>query len=279
MPFDYKKEYKEFYLPPKKPGIVRLPAMHFLAVRGQGDPNEEAGAYKQAVGMLYAVAFTIKMSKMGKDQPEGYFDYVVPPLEGLWWQNGVQGVDYTRKGDFQWISLIRLPEFVTEAFLDAASRIHHLMLVVDFRPGAGDACALLRRAALPYAVYYSYAQETVEGIVSGTLFQETQKLHPIFTVLIPEPGCPDSVRRAVYQAAAEARKSQNYQTIPWELYYDTRHMDEIISDDACCVFFDSRGNLYTPDHQSTAAYGNLFEDGLTPVIRQAYPKAAPLPET
>ena len=174
--------------------------------------------------------------------------------------------------------LLCQPEFVTEAFLDAASRIHHLMLVVDFRPGAGDACALLRRAALPYAVYYSYAQESVEGLVSGTLFQETQKLHPIFTVLIPEPGCPDSVRRAVYQAAAEARKSQNYQTIPWELYYDTRNMDEIISDDACCVFFDSRGNLYTPDHQSTAAYGNLFEDGLTPVIRQAYPKAAPLPE-
>ena len=174
--------------------------------------------------------------------------------------------------------LLCQPEFVTEAFLDAASRIHHLMLAVDFRPGAGDACALLRRAALPYAVYYSYAQESVEGLVSGTLFQETQKLHPIFTVLIPEPGCPDSVRRAVYQAAAEARKSQNYQTIPWELYYDTRNMDEIISDDACCVFFDSRGNLYTPDHQSTAAYGNLFEDGLTPVIRQAYPKAAPLPE-
>lgn len=134
MPFDYKKEYKEFYLPPQKPGIVRLPAMHFLAVRGQGDPNEEAGAYKQAVGMLYAVAFTIKMSKTGKDQPEGYFDYVMPPLEGLWWQNGVQGVDYTRKEDFQWISLIRLPEFVTEEVFDRALRKAEEKKQQDFSP-------------------------------------------------------------------------------------------------------------------------------------------------
>ncbi len=134
MLFDYKKEYKEFYLPPKKPGIVRLPAMHFLAVRGQGDPNEEAGAYKQAVGMLYAVAFTIKMSKTGRDQPEGYFDYVVPPLEGLWWQNGVQGVDYTRKGDFQWISLIRLPEFVTEEVFAWALRKAEEKKQQDFSP-------------------------------------------------------------------------------------------------------------------------------------------------
>ena len=120
MSFDYKKEYKEFYLPPKTPGIVTVPTMNFLAVRGQGDPNEEGGAYKQAIGMLYAVAFTIKMSKMGKHKLEGYFDYVVPPLEGLWWQDGIQGVDYAHKKDFQWISLIRLPEFVTEGVFDWA---------------------------------------------------------------------------------------------------------------------------------------------------------------
>lgn len=122
MPFDYKKEYKEFYLPPKMPGIVTVPAMNFLAVRGQGDPNQEGGAYKQALEMLYAVAFTIKMSKMGKHQLEGYFDYVVPPLEGLWWQQGICGVDYGRKEDFQWISLIRLPEFVTREAFDWAVR-------------------------------------------------------------------------------------------------------------------------------------------------------------
>ena len=120
MAFDYKKEYKEFYLPPRTPGIVTVPAMNFLAVRGQGDPNEEHGAYKQALEQLYAVAYTIKMNK--RNPPEGYFDYVVPPLEGLWWQEGVHGVDYTRKADFRWISLIRLPEFVTKPVFDRAVR-------------------------------------------------------------------------------------------------------------------------------------------------------------
>ena len=122
MVFDYKKEYKEFYLPPRTPGLITVPAMNFLAVRGKGDPNEEGGAYKQALELLYGVAYTIKMSKMGKHKLEGYFDYVVPPLEGLWWQEGVQGVDYTRKEDFCWISLIRLPEFVTKEVFDRAIR-------------------------------------------------------------------------------------------------------------------------------------------------------------
>ena len=122
MAFDYKKEYKEFYLPPKTPGIITVPAMNFLAVRGRGDPNEENGAYKQALELLYAVAFTIKMSKLGQHRLEGYFDYVVPLLEGLWWQEGVHGVDYTQKEAFQWISLIRLPEFVTKEGFDWAVR-------------------------------------------------------------------------------------------------------------------------------------------------------------
>ena len=108
MAFDYKKAYKEFYLPPSVPQIIAVPPMNFLAVRGRGDPNQEGGAYKQALELLYAVAFTIKMSKLGKHRLEGYFDYVVPPLEGLWWQEGTQGVDYTRKAAFRWISLIRL---------------------------------------------------------------------------------------------------------------------------------------------------------------------------
>ena len=122
MAFDYKKGYKEFYLPPKTPGIVTVPAMNFLAVRGRGDPNEEGGTYKQALELLYAVAYTIKMSKMGKHKLEGYFDYVVPPLEGLWWQEDTKGVDYSRKVDFRWISLIRLPEFVTREAFDWAVR-------------------------------------------------------------------------------------------------------------------------------------------------------------
>ena len=113
MAFDFKKEYKEFYLPKNQPEIVTVPPMTYVAVRGQGDPNEEGGAYKAAIGVLYAVAYTIKMSKLGDRRIEGYFDFVVPPLEGFWRQEGVQGVDYSNKTAFQWISCIRLPEFVT----------------------------------------------------------------------------------------------------------------------------------------------------------------------
>lgn len=113
MAFDFKKEYKEFYLPKNQPEIVTVPPMTYVAVRGRGDPNEEGGAYKAAVGVLYAVAYTIKMSKLGDRRIEGYFDFVVPPLEGFWRQEGVQGVDYSNKTAFQWISCIRLPEFVT----------------------------------------------------------------------------------------------------------------------------------------------------------------------
>ncbi|WP_042436012.1 GyrI-like domain-containing protein [Faecalispora jeddahensis] len=112
MAFDYKKEYKEFYLPPKQPGIVEIPKMNFLAVRGKGDPNEENGEYKRAMELLYGIAYTIKMSYKGEHIIEGFFEYVVPPLEGLWWQEGIRGVDYSRKDLFQWISLIRLPDFV-----------------------------------------------------------------------------------------------------------------------------------------------------------------------
>lgn len=120
MAFDYKKEYKEFYLPPQHPQLVTVPPMNYLAVRGTGDPNEEGGAYKAAIGLLYGIAFTIKMSKLSDHRIEGYFDYVMPPLEGFWQQEGVDGFDYTRKDLFHWISVIRLPEFVTRADFDWA---------------------------------------------------------------------------------------------------------------------------------------------------------------
>ena len=120
MAFDYKKEYKEFYMPKGEPSIVTVPKMNYIAVRGHGDPNEEGGDYKHAIGLLYAIAFTIKMSKKGSHRIEGYFDYVVPPLEGFWWQNGAEGIDYTRKADFNWISVIRLPDFVAKEDFDWA---------------------------------------------------------------------------------------------------------------------------------------------------------------
>ena len=120
MAFDFKKEYREFYMPASKPSIVPVPAMNYIAVRGEGDPNAEDGAYKRAIGLLYGIAFTIKMSRKGDHRIEGYFDYVVPPLEGFWWQDGVRGIDYARKEQFKWISVIRLPDFVTKADFDWA---------------------------------------------------------------------------------------------------------------------------------------------------------------
>ena len=120
MAFDYKKEYKEFYLPKKKPEIVDVPSMNYIAVRGTGDPNQEDGDYKKAIGLLYAIAYTIKMSERSGHKIDGYFDYVVPPLEGFWWQEGVDGFDYTCKELFQWISVIRLPDFVTRQDFDWA---------------------------------------------------------------------------------------------------------------------------------------------------------------
>ena len=120
MAFDFKKEYREFYMPASKPSIVTVPAMNYIAVRGEGDPNAEDGAYKRVIGLLYGIAFTIKMSKKGDHRIEGYFDYVVPPLEGFWWQEGVEGIDYAHKEDFRWISVIRLPDFVTGADFDWA---------------------------------------------------------------------------------------------------------------------------------------------------------------
>ena len=111
MAFDFKKEYKEFYLPKTKPALVTVPPMNYLAVRGKGDPNEENGAYQQAIGLLYGVAYTIKMSKKGDHRIEGYFDYVVPPLEGFWQQEGTDAIDYAHKERFVWVSVIRLPDF------------------------------------------------------------------------------------------------------------------------------------------------------------------------
>ncbi len=120
MAYDFKKEYKEFYLPPKKPGMVTVPPMNYIAVRGKGDPNDENGEYKAGIGSLYAVAFTIRMSYKGEHRIKGFFEYVVPPLEGLWRQEGKEVIDYTQKKDFEFISMIRLPDFVSKEDFDWA---------------------------------------------------------------------------------------------------------------------------------------------------------------
>ena len=121
MAFDYKKEYKEFYMPKDKPTILTIPKMNYIAIKGKGNPNDEDGEYKKTIGLLYAIAFTIKMSYKGQYKIKDYFAYVVPPLEGLWWQDGIKnGIDYNKKDDLNFISLIRLPDFVTQKDFDWA---------------------------------------------------------------------------------------------------------------------------------------------------------------
>ena len=120
MAFDFKKEYKELYAPKKGPGIIEVPPITYVAVRGSGDPNEEDGAYQRAISVLYAISYTIKMSKKGVRQIDGYVDFVVPPLEGFWWQEGIEGADYAHKETFNWTAVIRLPDFVTREVFDWA---------------------------------------------------------------------------------------------------------------------------------------------------------------
>ena len=120
MAFDFKKEYKEFYMPKNKPQIVTIPKANYIAVRGKGNPNEEGGEYKTAIGVLYAVAYTLKMSYKTDYKIDGFFEYVVPPLEGFWWQDNVESVDYTNKSAFNWISVIRLPDFIAKKDFDWA---------------------------------------------------------------------------------------------------------------------------------------------------------------
>lgn len=164
MAFDYKKEYKMFYLPPKKPSIVDVPTMNYLSVRGKGNPNDEGGEYQAALGLLYGVAFTIKMSKLGDHRIDGYFDYVVPPLEGFWWQEGVDGIDYSDKSTFQWLSVIRLPDFVTRADFEwavqeASKKKKQDFSKVTFFPYTEGLCVQCMHIGA-----YDDEPETVEGM-------------------------------------------------------------------------------------------------------------------
>ena len=134
MPFDFKKEYRDLYQPKAKPSLVEVPPMRFLAVEGAGDPNEEGGAYQHALELLYGIAYTLKMSYKAGYVIEGYYQYVVPPLEGFWWQPDVEGVDYADKSSFNWVSVIRVPEFVTEADFAWAVETATAKKKLDFSP-------------------------------------------------------------------------------------------------------------------------------------------------
>lgn len=161
------------------------------------------------------------------------------------------------------------PEYVTDAFLNAAQRMNHVLTVVRLGEGAGAACSRLRRRKLPYSVYACYTAQDVRRISSGRWFHCAQQLHPIFTVLAARPECPMSARRQVHQAVSAARRGQRYATVPWELTWDTRNLDAVISPGASGTFFDSQGQLYTLDGRCAAECGNLLEDGLVQVLERA----------
>ena len=122
MAFDFKKEFKEYYQPKNKPEIVNIPSINYLAVRGSGDPNDETGDYKKALESLYAVAYTLRMSYKTDYKINGFYEYIVPPLEGFWWQDGTDGVNYADKTSFNWISVIRLPDFISGKDIEWAVR-------------------------------------------------------------------------------------------------------------------------------------------------------------
>lgn len=134
MAYDFKKEEKQFYKPGRKPKLIDIPKMTYIAVQGKGDPNIEGSEYKQSIQLLYSIAYTIKMSKMGTHKIKDYFDFVVPPLEGFWWQNGVQGVDYNHKEKFHFISCIRMPDFVTQDVFKWAKKEATTKKGLDFTP-------------------------------------------------------------------------------------------------------------------------------------------------
>ena len=187
MAFDFKKEYRAFYLPGNKPEIVTVPPASFIAVRGSGDPNEEGGAYQKAVGILYAVAYTLRMSRKADHRIEGFFDYVVPPLEGFWQQDGVDGVDYTRKEVFRWISVIRLPDFIArEDFrwaVDEASRKKKVdCSAAEFLTVDEGLCVQIMHMGPfddePATVALMDEYLTANGYVNG--FSETRRHHEIY---------------------------------------------------------------------------------------------------
>lgn len=203
MPFDYKKEYKEFYLPPQKPGIVEVPEMNYIAVRGKGDPNEPDGEYKQAIGLLYGIAFTVKMSYKGSHKMEGYFPYVVPPLEGLWQQSGVHEIDYAHKENFEWISMIRLPEFVTKeeydwAVSEATEKKQSDFSKVQFFPYKEGLCVQCMHVGI-----YDDEPETIQKMnsfiqESGYVndFSETRLHHEIY-LSDPRRTAPANLRTVI----------------------------------------------------------------------------------
>ena len=210
MAFDFKKEYRDLYQPKSKPTIVEVPRMRFLAVEGEGDPNEEGGAYKHAIELLYGIAYTLKMSYKTDHTIPGFFEYVVPPLEGFWWQPGIAGVDYANKSSFHWMSAIRVPEFVTDAefawALEAATAKKRLdfspVQLVEIEEGLCVQCMHLG----PYddepatvAAMHEFAES--QGCIPD--FSDTRRHHEIY-LSDPRKAAPEKMKTVVRHPVRKA---------------------------------------------------------------------------
>ncbi len=211
MAFDYKKEYKDIYAPKTEPSIIEVPDMQYLAVRGKGDPNDPAGAYNAAVGMLYAVAYTLKMSYKGDRKIDGYFEYVVPPLEGFWWQEGVAGVDYSNKAAFSWISVIRLPDFFSQddvdwAIAEAARKKSLDCTKVELLHYAEGLCVQCMHLGLyddePATVERMDAFAAQSGYVND--FSDVRHHHEVY-LSDPRKAAPDKLRTIIRHPLVVAR--------------------------------------------------------------------------
>lgn len=164
------------------------------------------------------------------------------------------------------------PDDIDTAFLDGISELHNLMLVIRYKEDIGELCSQIRRAGLLYSVYYPYSRKDIDAMSNGDLFYSIQQEHPVFTILQAQPGCPEAIVRLAHEITEQARREQSYQTIPWELYYDNRTIDKIISDDVCSPWFDANGDLCGWDKNVKRENCNLFENGLFSALKYAYPK-------
>ena len=203
MPFDFKKEYRDLYQPKTRPSLIEVPPMRFLSVEGSGDPNEQGGAYQHALELLYGVAYTLKMSYKTDHTIAGFYQYVVPPLEGFWWQEGLRGVDYTNKAGFRWVSVIRVPEFVTDADFAWAIEVATAKKKLDFSPvrlveiDEGLCVQCLHKGPYdsePKTVESMHEFAASQGFMPD--FSDTRRHHEIY-LSDPRKSAPDKMKTVI----------------------------------------------------------------------------------
>lgn len=160
---------------------------------------------------------------------------------------------------------------LTEEFIKKAEACCNLMLCVRYEKTCGEACKILRRRKMLYSVYVPYSEHNTDAVLCGDFLRSVEELHPLFTVFVPEQGCPEMVHRAVYNYITDMRNKQTYRTILWELFGDHLHIDRIISDCSCSAEIDENGFLYALGNRKNG--GNCFEHSLKELLKEMFPKS------